>query len=338
MHSDVIHGYRLVTTFSTAGGGQCQWALAERDGVTYFLKRFLTPRFPVPGGPGSEDTRRRKRAQCVAFEQHHRALMEALQHRCGEGGNLVVTRAFFREGTAYYKVTDRIEMAHLSPDDIAALPHAQRLLLFKTITHSVAILHDANIVHGDLKPDNVLTKTTAAGALVTKLIDFDDSFFTMRPPAPGAVVGDSVYLAPEIAHYTSEPDEPVDPRTLTTKADIFSLGLLFATYTLGGAAFARFAEHGAQYAHEFILSGRPLPLAFDRIAAPFNMLVRHMLSANADARPSARDVLAVLKAKPGTTAAASRLRGTLVVDRPSSDTKASVPAPTLRGTLIRTTR
>jgi serine/threonine protein kinase len=334
MHDAVINGYRLVTPFSTAGGGQCQWALAERGGVVYFLKRFLAPRYPVPGSPGSNETRRRKREQCETFEGHHIALLDALQHRCGAGGNLVVTRDFFREGTAYYKVTDRVEPEHLSPDDVAALPHEQRLLLFKTITHSVSILHDANIVHGDLKPDNILTKATTAGAFVTKLIDFDDSFFGMTPPAPGALVGDPVYLAPEIAHYTAEPEGAVDPRTLTVKADVFALGLLFVAYTLGSPAFGEFPEHGAQYAHEFILNARPIPLAWDRILSPLGALVRQMVSARPDDRPATREVLAALKAKPGDRRAPSRLRGTLV----AGNREAKPSSPALRGTLLRTPR
>lgn len=342
MHDDVIRDYKLVTPFSTAGGGQCQWALAERGGVVYFLKRFLSPRYPVPGSPGSNATKRRKLAQCEAFEKHHRALMDALQHRCGTGGNLVVTRDFFREGTAYYKVTDRVETEHLSADDVAALPDEQRMLLLKTITHSVLILHDASIVHGDLKPDNVLTKVTAAGVLVTKLIDFDDSFFTAVPPPAGSVVGDPVYVAPEIAAYG---EGAADARTLNIKADVFSLGLLFASYTLGNAAFAAFPKHGHHYAHEFILHRKPLPLAWNRIPERLRTLVRYMLHANPEARPTTRDVLAALKAmgpvpasisptSPSLTtpSPASRLRGPLLASRPAT----SEAGPRLRGTLIRT--
>jgi serine/threonine protein kinase len=336
MRCDVIHGYTLVTPLSTAGGGQCQWAFAERGGVTYFLKRFLAPRFPVAGSPGSEATKRRKHQQCEAFERHHRALMDALQHRCGAGGNLVLTRDFFREGTAYYKVTDRIETEQLAPDDIAALSHEQRLLLLKTITHSVSILHDAGIVHGDLKPDNVLTKATAAGAFVTKLIDFDDSFFSTAPPAPGAVVGDPVYLAPEVARYAGAAEGAVDPRTLTVKADVFALGLLFATYTLGSAAFVGFPAVGAEYAHECILNGQPIPLAWDRLPAPLRALVRQMVSARPADRPAARDVLAALKTPWADAPAATRLRGTLVSGRTATATP--TPTPKLRGTLLRTRR
>jgi serine/threonine protein kinase len=332
MRGEVIHGYRLVTPFSTAGGGQCQWALAEQGGVTYFLKRFLSPRYPVADSPGSEKTKRRKRAQCEAFEEHHRALMDALRHRSGAGGNLVVTRDFFREGTAYYKVTDRIETEHLSLDDIAARPHVERLLLLKTITHSVAVLHDARIVHGDLKPDNVLTKATAAGALVTKLIDFDDSFFSENPPVPDAVVGDPVYLAPEIARYTAA-DGAVDPRTLTVQADVFSLGLLFATYTIGSTAFAAFPDHGTEYAHGFALNRQPIPLAWNRIPMPLRSLVQQMVSVRPSDRPAARDVLTALKAGTGAVVR-TKLRGTLIGDL--LPTLPTPPASRLRGTLIRT--
>jgi serine/threonine protein kinase len=345
MHDVVIRDYRLVTPFSTAGGGQCQWAFAERGGVVYFLKRFLSPRYPVPGSPGSEATKRRKLVQCAAFEKHHRALMDALQHRCGTGGNLVVTRDFFREGTAYYKVTDRVETEHLSADDIAALPDEQRMLLLKTITHSVLILHDANIVHGDLKPDNVLTKASAANVIVTKLIDFDDSFFNAAPPPAGAVVADPVYVAPEIAAYC---EGAAEARTLTVKADVFSLGLLFASYTLGNVAFAEFPEHGHHYAHEFIVHGKPVPIAWNRIPERVRPLVQHMLSVDPAARPTTREVLSSLKrpasisvsatlAVPPPAAAppAPRLRGPLV----APPRAASEPAgPRLRGTLLRTTK
>lgn len=341
MRDDVIRDYRVVTPFSTAGGGQCQWALAERGGVVYFLKRFLTPRYPIPGSPGSAATKRRKLAQCEAFEKHHRTLMDALQHRCAPGGNLVVTRDFFRDGTAYYKVTEGIETAHLSTDDIAALPEEQRLLLLKTITHSLLILHDAGIVHGDLKPDNVLTKRTEAGLLVTKLIDFDDSFFSAAPPPAGSVVGDPVYLAPETAAYG---EGAVDGRTLTQKADVFSLGLLFASYTLGSTAFAAFATGGHHYAHEFILRGKPLPLAWPRLPEHLRPLIQQMLSARPDARPSTREVFDALKtgaiARPTRPAAATppasstgRLSGRLVTEAPASATPQH-----LKGTLLGSSR
>ena len=44
------------------------------------------------------------------------------------------------------------------------------------MAHSLRILHQSTYVHGDLKPDNILSKNTT-GDYTTKLIDFDNSYF-----------------------------------------------------------------------------------------------------------------------------------------------------------------
>jgi serine/threonine protein kinase len=332
MH-DVISGYRLTTPWSTAGGGQCQWAFAERDGVSYFLKRFLAPRYPVDGSPGSAAIKAKKRERCHAFEAHHRAMNEALRHRCAVGGNLVVARAFFRDGTTYYKVTDRVDTAGLTPDDIARLPFDQQLLLLKTVTHSVAILHEARIVHADLRPDNVLVKRASSG-FITKLIDFDAAYFSTSPPPPNQVAADPIYLAPEMSRYVAGVD--TDPRELTVKADVFSLGLVFAIFTIGGTAFSGFAAQGALYAHEFIVQGKLVPLAWKRMPAPLVPLVRRMLAAAPVDRPTTREVLDALKAGlrlPEPTPARGKLAGTLISTRRTPTPPRPAPGA-LRGTLI----
>ncbi|MEA2235778.1 MAG: eukaryotic-like serine/threonine-protein kinase [Thermoanaerobaculia bacterium] len=323
----VINGYQVTTDFTTVGGGQCQWALAERDTVPLFIKRFLAPRYPVEGSPGSPATKTLKLERCRAFELHHRSLIGALQHRCAVGGNLVVARDFFRDGTSFYKVTDRVDIARLTPDHIAALPPEQQLLLLKTVTHSLSILHEARLVHCDLRPDNVLVKRTAAGIYITKLIDLDSCYFSEAPPPADQVAADPIYLSPEMSRYTA--GTAVDPRLLTVKADIFSLGLLFAMFTVGSNAFSAFPSYGTQYAHEFVLAGYSVPLPWDRIPRRFAPLIRRMVSLSPEERPTAREILNALKADaPPERPSVSRLRGALV-------SPASAPVATrLRGTLI----
>lgn len=327
---EVINGYQLTTEFTTVGGGQCQWAFAERGGVPFFIKRFLAPRYPVEGSPGSPATKKLKLERCRAFEQHHRSVIDALQHRCAAGGNLVIARDFFRAGTAYYKVTDRVDIAGLTPDHIAALPLDQQLLLLKTTTHSLSILHEANIVHCDLRPDNVLVKRASTG-FVTKLIDLDSCYFSEMPPPPDQVAADPIYLSPEMSRYTAGID--TDPRALTTKADTFSLGLLFTMLTVGSSAFAAFPSYGMQYAHEFVLAGYSVPLPWDRIPARITPLIRRMVSAFPAERPTTREILDALKAdvRPETPEG-NRLRGALLSVRPATTTAPA--AEGLRGTLI----
>lgn len=330
--TEIINGYSLTTEFTTIGGGQCQWAFAERGGVPLFLKRFLTPRYPVEGSPGSPETKARKLERCREFEQHHRFVIDALRYRCAAGGNLVIARDFFRDGTSYYKVTDRVDIAGLTPDHTAALPLDQQLLLLKTVTHSLSILHEARIVHCDLRPDNVLIKRASTGAFITKLIDLDSCYFSEAPPPADQVAADPIYLSPEMSRYTAGVDP--DPRGLTTKADIFSLGLLFTIFTVGSSAFAGFPAYGVQYAHEFLLAGYSAPLPWDRMPARIVPLVQRMLLPLPEQRPSTREVLDALKtdARPATPAA-GRLRGALL----AAGATATAPASGgLRGTLIGT--
>ena len=43
---DVLNGYRILEDFRVVGAGLSEWTFAERDGRTYFIKRFLSPTYP----------------------------------------------------------------------------------------------------------------------------------------------------------------------------------------------------------------------------------------------------------------------------------------------------
>ena len=119
---DELNGYRLTTPFTTTGGGHCQWAFASRGGEEYFVKQFLNPTYPLPDGPGSEKTKAAKRARCERFAKQHTEVAEKLRPLSATGGNLVVTRDFFRHAAHYYKVTVKVDAGTEGPPEIAALP------------------------------------------------------------------------------------------------------------------------------------------------------------------------------------------------------------------------
>ena len=58
---------------------------------------------------------RTKRQQCALFEEHHKSLMKALRSNCSAGGNLIVTKDFFRFGAKYSKLltSRRCVITHL---------------------------------------------------------------------------------------------------------------------------------------------------------------------------------------------------------------------------------
>lgn len=216
---------------TNAGGGKCVWAFATKGGEEFFIKEFLDPKWPLESSPGNAESKRRRRAECAAFEQRHRHVMERLKSDAVGGGNIVVSEAFFRDHTTYYKVTKRIDASNL--DSLKSLTARQKAVVLRTLGLSLQQLHRIGIVHGDLKPDNVLVQKRPANDLYTaKLIDFDDSYLTGQPPESATVGGDSQYGAPEWVGYIQE-DSHSDGAELTAAVDMFALGLMLHEYLTG---------------------------------------------------------------------------------------------------------
>ena len=189
---DVINGYRILEDFRVVGAGPSKWTFAAKDGREYH-QGVPQPTFPDEHALGSAQTKTRASAVRPSSATTD-SINEALAEISGVGGNLIVTLAFFRWGAKYYKVTEKVEVAGLSPADAAALPFQDQLVLPKTVAHSLRILHDRGIVHGDLKPSNVLIKRTELAG-TTKLIDFDSAYLTGEPPLPGEIVGTMNYYS-----------------------------------------------------------------------------------------------------------------------------------------------
>jgi len=287
-----IKGYRVITSPTNSGGGMCVWAFAAMGGREYFIKEFLSPKFPLPSSMGSEASKAARRAECAEFESRHREVMKRLKNATTTpgGGNLVTAIEFFRNGTFYYKVTDRIEIASLaSLDDLST---RERAVIFRTLVLSLQMLHRKNIVHGDLKPANVLIQRVPESRLYTaKLIDFDDSYLDRTPPSRDQIVGDSIYAAPEWFGYTMG-DELVTPEMLTKASDVFSLGLVFHHYLtdeLPSYDRTRFTAPGlAVYARQRLV---PDP----RLNSRFSALLASMTAANPTDRPAVDEVFNELK-------------------------------------------
>ena len=81
------------------------------------------------------------------------------------------------------------------------------MLLIKTLCMDLMKIHSVKIVHGDLKPENILISRSQNGELICKLIDFDDSYFSQKPPLPADTMGTEEYWSPELAEYKVTEDE-----------------------------------------------------------------------------------------------------------------------------------
>jgi len=288
---DVVNGYLILEDFKVVGAGLSKWTYAERGGRQYFIKEFLSPTYPDDAAPGSDKTKAKKRARCATFEAQHRGMQKALAPLSAYGGNLIVTLDFFRAGAKYYKVTEKVDAEDLGPAGVAGLEPRWQLVLMKSVAHSLKILHDLRIVHGDLKPSNILVKRTELG-YTSKLIDFDSSYIAGSPPPFEEIVGTINYYSPELLGYIQ--DVGVLPGELGVASDIFALGLIYSEFLTGSVPpFDAATYHEPAVA---VRSGETLRMPPAGLAPALVVLVDQMLLADPARRPTIAQVHAALMA------------------------------------------
>ncbi|MGI8335167.1 protein kinase domain-containing protein [Actinomadura scrupuli] len=285
---DSIGGYLIVSEPTNQGGGKCVWAFAERDGRSYFVKQFLDPKRPREGAPDSPRTRALLE-ECADFEFRQRLIGDRVNPRASGSGNLVLPVAFFYERSTYYKVTERIIPAPLA--NVFALDTRNKCVLLRTLTLSVLLLHEIGMVHGDLKPENVVIQQRAANAFhVAKLIDLEDSYLSGAPPECDVITGGPPYCSPELLRYMRE-DGEVHPSDITTSTDVFSLALMTHRYLTGALPQA---PSGFESPAD-VVNAR-LPLGIDeRLTPSLRALIEAATERDPLSRPATADFFTALK-------------------------------------------
>jgi serine/threonine protein kinase len=248
--------YTVTRDFDTTNSGQCQWGFAECEGKEFFVKKFLSPVYPGTKSPGSEKGKQKKIEQCNDFEKKQLAINKAL-FACGDGGLVVKTIDFFKygceHGEHYFKVSQKVDTSSLS-NQVHTLDEKKRLFVMLTAAGALKILHENQIIHLDLKPDNILIQEYDS-KLIAKIIDLDSSMLEGEPTKSETLVGDQVYYSPEFARYIDTYGKTPQP---TKKSDIFSLGLIFCRYWTGKLPVF---SSGYNYAYQALLEGGKLSIS-----------------------------------------------------------------------------
>ena len=271
-----INGYLLVDGLTTANAGMCRWGFAQKNGHEYFIKEFLSPKYPLDEGKLGPELTKKMRDSADSFFEKKREFYARLS-RC-RTGNIMIILDFFRHNAKYYAVTDKVEGDMLSVAHVAKLSEDQKYTLIKSILYSMAELHRIGIVHSDLRPENILIKATHSGYCTAKIIDFDAGF--LETAIPDRIEGSQNYFSPEAILRTNG-----DSVLITTKADVWALGLLIHQYWCG--KMPAFPEK-YHYASEAILNGCPLVID-NSIPPDLAPLIGQMLARFPIDRPTAED-------------------------------------------------
>jgi eukaryotic-like serine/threonine-protein kinase len=146
------------------------------------------------------------------------------------------------------------------------------------VATALAAIHEAGVIHRDLKPHNVLL---APGS--PKVIDFGIAQAvqpTTQHTRTGEFVGTINYMAPE---RFGEPGTAVSPA-----ADVFAWGCVVAYAAQGRAPFD---AESTMAIFARIMNGQP---TLDGLSGPLRMLVELALSAAPEQRPTARELVEAL--------------------------------------------
>ncbi len=274
--------------FTNKNAGFSMWCFGTYQGREYFIKQFLSPKFPANDTESSQAKIAKKIAECQTFEARRRKLYAALAEL--SDGNDVRILEFFRVASRYYIVTEKVEALPWAVEDVAALDEAEKRRLCAIIAHAIAALHSGGMVHSDIKHDNILYTYTESGKVTAKIIDFDGGFFEDNPPAPEEdITGDENYFSPEACARSYDEDRP-----LTCKLDVFALGILFHQYFSG--EMPGYDHEAASCPGEAVLQGNALEIS-PNVPEDVAALLRRMLAENPDERPAAQEVFLALRPK-----------------------------------------
>ncbi len=188
-------------------------------------------------------------------------------------------------GSDRYIAMELVEGSTLRVAAEQGLPLGRALAIARQIAEALAVAHAAEIVHRDIKPDNVMVRPDG----YVKLLDFGVA--RLRPEAvragatgpatdAGMVMGTIAYMAPEQAR-----GEAVNP-----EADVFALGVLLYELVTGKHPFAAGSQVGTL--HALMRDNPEPPIRLNpELPRAIDQLIVETLQKDPRLRPGASEVM-----------------------------------------------
>lgn len=254
----LVHSrYRIQAVLGTGGVATVYRATDEPLGRDVALK-------VIPHGQsGSAELRRVEDEVRLIAGFNHPALVTLFDVVAADDGASSTLVMQLIEGE---DLSARIARSPLAPDEAAGIGIA--------VAGALAFVHEAGVIHRDVKPANILLPATRTPAAM--LADFgiarliDSAGIT----ATGSIIGTASYLSPEQARGAA----------LDGSTDVYSLGLVLLEALTGTRAFPGTAVESVAAR---ITADPAIP---DNLGREWAALLRRMVDRDPAARPSARQV------------------------------------------------
>ena len=163
---EVLNNGRYKVNEAWRDAGQGRWSFAEdtRTGKPVFIKEFLKYRYQVNESHPDHPVLVAYNKKCDAFMARMNAIKDKVNAIAGASGDVVIIQDFFRDGTFLYKTNDKVDFLQWPAEKVHEKLSVEQIdTLMVRLVGAIGTLHAANILHCDLKPDNIFLMQDARG-------------------------------------------------------------------------------------------------------------------------------------------------------------------------------
>lgn len=190
--------------------------------------------------------------------------MDALLHIRQAGGhpNICALRENFDEGRHYYLALDLITGGEMFDRLVksGAYSEADASRLIREIASALAFLHGIGVVHGDMKPENVMLSTPNPSDSVVKIVDFGCAQVEEMACSPVGIT--PAYTPPEVLDKNNDGNSTMQP-----SQDMWALGVILYIMLTGLHPYDLEGTATDEEIEEAVLSGKKPPLYNSPITA-----------------------------------------------------------------------
>lgn len=287
-----VNGYHSEGNWESKANGK--YAFVEKGGKVYFIKMLDYCKWSSPEAAAKYPALKAENEKADKMKAHMELVNNELCRIAGAGGDLVVALDFFVEDGVLYKVNAFIDQENIDEKHVHETLTPEEIdECMVSVLQAVYAMHKRNIIHGDLKPANIIL--TRKGKYIKALVsDFDDSFFIGDVPKAVDLIADNLWYSPELQYYISNIDDPEAPvaKAINGRSDIFTLGLVWHMYLTGTMPGL---PRNCRTAAQAVLEGKPLRLS-DRLDDRHREIIGKMLEPRPmDRYANCNEIIAALR-------------------------------------------